>query len=50
MGTKTTISIPVPNHRELAIGTLGNIIRRSGLPREMFEVYRIGELTIATIF
>ncbi len=36
--TKATISIPVPNHREIAIGTLGNIADRSGLPRGLFEV------------
>lgn len=37
-GTQTTISIPVPDHKEVAIGTLGGIIKRSGLPRELFEV------------
>lgn len=30
-------SVPVPDHRELAVGTLGDIIRQSGLPRELFE-------------
>ena len=37
-GSTTTISIPVPDHKEVAIGTLNNIIRRSGLPRKLFEV------------
>ncbi|MHB8683649.1 MAG: type II toxin-antitoxin system HicA family toxin [Dehalococcoidia bacterium] len=32
-----TISVPVPNHRELAAGTLASIVRQSGLPRELFE-------------
>jgi len=34
-GTTTVI---VPNHKELAIGTLGSIIRQSGLDRSLFEV------------
>ena len=29
----TTITVPVPLHRELAIGTLNKIIRQSGLPK-----------------
>lgn len=33
----TTISIPVPDHKELTIGTLQSIIRQSGLPRRLFE-------------
>ncbi len=33
----TTITVPVPNHRELRAGTLASIIRQSGLPRELFE-------------
>lgn len=37
-GTKSTISIPVPDHKEVALGTLGNIAERSGLSRELFEV------------
>lgn len=37
-GAKATISIPVPDHKELALGTLGSIVSRSGLPRELFEV------------
>jgi len=31
------ITVPVPDHRELAIGTLLSIIRQSGIPREHFE-------------
>jgi predicted RNA binding protein YcfA (HicA-like mRNA interferase family) len=33
----TTITIPIPNHAELRIGTLQSIIRQSGLPRSEFE-------------
>jgi predicted RNA binding protein YcfA (HicA-like mRNA interferase family) len=33
----TTITIPVPNHDELRMGTLRGIIRQSGLPRALFE-------------
>jgi predicted RNA binding protein YcfA (HicA-like mRNA interferase family) len=32
-----TLTVPVPMHRELAVGTLGSIIRQSGLPRSLFE-------------
>jgi predicted RNA binding protein YcfA (HicA-like mRNA interferase family) len=32
-----TITIPVPDHREIRIGTLQSIIRQSGLPRNAFE-------------
>jgi hypothetical protein len=32
----TTITVPVPDHRELRIGTL-SIIRQSQLPRALFE-------------
>jgi len=32
-----TITVPVPDHRELRIGTLLSIIRQSGLPRMKFE-------------
>ena len=32
-----TITIPVPNHRVLRIGTLMSIVRQSGLPRSLFE-------------
>jgi len=33
----TTISVPVPLHLELKLGTLGSIIRQCGLPRALFE-------------
>ncbi len=33
----TTITVPVPNHPELRIGTLQSIIRQSGVPRAEFE-------------
>ena len=33
----TTITVPVPDHDELRIGTLLSIIRQSGLPRALFE-------------
>ena len=33
----STITVPVPNHDELRIGTLQSIIRQSGLPRALFE-------------
>jgi len=33
----TTITVPVPDHEELKIGTLLGIIRQSGLPRSLFE-------------
>jgi len=32
-----TITVPVPNHKEIRIGTLQSIIRQSGLPRIEFE-------------
>jgi len=34
----STITVPVPDHSELRIGTLQSIIRQSGLPRSFFEV------------
>ena len=34
---ETTITVPVPNHSELKIGTLQSIIRQSKLSRELFE-------------
>ena len=34
----TTITIPVPNHKEIRSGTLLSIIRQSGLNRTVFEV------------
>lgn len=33
----TTVTVPVPDHPELRIGTLRAIIRQSGLPRNEFE-------------
>jgi predicted RNA binding protein YcfA (HicA-like mRNA interferase family) len=33
----TTITVPVPDHKELRIGTLLSIIRQSGVPRSEFE-------------
>ncbi len=35
--SKRTITIPVPNHAEIRIGTLQSIIRQSELPRSEFE-------------
>ncbi|OIP96256.1 MAG: hypothetical protein AUK55_05705 [Syntrophobacteraceae bacterium CG2_30_61_12] len=32
-----TITVPVPDHDEIKIGTLQSIIRQSGLPRAEFE-------------
>ena len=34
---ETTITVPVPNHAELRVGTLQSIIRQSQLPRSLFE-------------
>lgn len=33
----TTITVPIPDHDELRIGTLQSIIRQSGVPRSEFE-------------
>jgi predicted RNA binding protein YcfA (HicA-like mRNA interferase family) len=33
----TTITVPVPDHARIRIGTLRSIIRQSGLPRSEFE-------------
>jgi len=33
----TTITVPVPDHNELRVGTLSGIIKQSGLPRALFE-------------
>ena len=33
----TTITVPVPNHAELRIGTLQSIIRQSGVSKSEFE-------------
>jgi len=32
-----TTTVPVPDHRELRVGTLLSIIRQSGLSRTLFE-------------
>ena len=37
-----TITVPVPDHDEIRIGTLKSIIRQSGLPRSEFETSDIG--------
>ena len=34
---ETTITVPVPNHKELRTGTLLSIIRQSGIPKSEFE-------------
>ena len=31
-----TITVPVPNHKEIRVGTLQSIIRQSGLAKELF--------------
>ena len=33
----STVTVPVPNHSELRIGTLQSIVRQSGVSREEFE-------------
>ncbi|HJX30472.1 MAG TPA: type II toxin-antitoxin system HicA family toxin [Thermodesulfobacteriota bacterium] len=33
----TTVTVPVPNHDELRIGTLQSIIRQSGISKSEFE-------------
>lgn len=35
-GTET-VTVPVPDHAEIRIGTLQSIIRQSGIPRSAFE-------------
>jgi predicted RNA binding protein YcfA (HicA-like mRNA interferase family) len=37
-GDAWTITVPVPLHREIRIGTLQSIIRQSGVPRDSFLV------------
>jgi predicted RNA binding protein YcfA (HicA-like mRNA interferase family) len=34
---ESTITVPVPNHSEIRIGTLQSIIRQSGISRSEFE-------------
>jgi predicted RNA binding protein YcfA (HicA-like mRNA interferase family) len=33
----STVTVPVPDHAQLRIGTLMSIIRQSGLERRLFE-------------
>ena len=33
----STATVPVPNHREIRLGTLKSIIRQSKLPPSLFE-------------
>jgi len=33
----STVTVPVPDHKELRRGTLRSIIRQSGVPRTEFE-------------
>ena len=37
-GPYGTVTVPVPDHRELRTGTLMSVIRQSGLARGHFEV------------
>jgi predicted RNA binding protein YcfA (HicA-like mRNA interferase family) len=32
-----TVTVPVPDHSEIRMGTLKSIIRQSGIPRSEFE-------------
>ena len=32
-----TTTLPVPDHKQLAVGTLRSIIRQSGLSKSLFE-------------
>lgn len=34
--TGSTITVPVPDHKEIRIGTVMSIIRQSGLDRSLF--------------
>jgi predicted RNA binding protein YcfA (HicA-like mRNA interferase family) len=33
-----TVTVPIPDHAEVRIGTLQSIIRQSGVPRTAFEI------------
>ncbi|MQY63539.1 MAG: addiction module toxin, HicA family [Calditrichaeota bacterium] len=33
----STVTVPVPDHKEIRIGTLRSIIQQSGIPRSEFE-------------
>lgn len=34
---ESTVTVPVPDHKEIKIGTLASIIRQSGVPRDEFD-------------
>ena len=34
---KSTVTVPVPDHNEIRVGTLQSIIRQSGVTRSEFE-------------
>ena len=34
---ESTVTVPIPDHSELRLGTLMSIIRQSQLPRALFE-------------
>jgi predicted RNA binding protein YcfA (HicA-like mRNA interferase family) len=34
----STITVPVPNHKEIRLGTLKSIIRQSQIPSKEFEI------------
>ncbi|MCA1809757.1 MAG: type II toxin-antitoxin system HicA family toxin [Lentisphaerae bacterium] len=34
----STVTVPVPLHREVRIGTLTSIVRQSGVPKSVFYV------------
>jgi predicted RNA binding protein YcfA (HicA-like mRNA interferase family) len=38
MSPGSTITVPVPDHEELRMGTLQSIIRQSRIPRSEFEL------------
>ena len=35
---ESTVTVPVPDHKEIRMGTLQSMIRQSGLPRRLLEV------------
>ena len=35
--TGSTVTVPVPDHKEIRVGTLRSIIRQSGVQRTEFE-------------
>jgi len=36
-GGETTVTVLIPDHPTLGVGTLLSVIRQSGLPRSLFE-------------